>query len=189
MNHLALATVALVLPAVAASAVTLDFEQFEPGQPPRGFSIAVTGPGSPAAWVIQEESAAPSGRKVLVQTSADKTSSRFPLCIYEALSARDVTVSVRFKPVAGTVDQAAGIVWRYQDQNNYYLVRANALEDNVVLYKVEKGKRSDLKPVGAWPFAYGKKVKVPAEQWSTLKLVARGNHFEVFLNGGHLFDV
>ena len=52
-------------------------------------------------------------------------------------------VHVKFKPISGSVDQAAGLVWRYQDEDNYYIVRANALEDNVVLYKVQGGKRTD----------------------------------------------
>ena len=79
---------------------------------------------------------------MLAQTSTDTTSSRFPLCIYDPLTATDVAVSVRFKPVSGTVDQAAGLAARYRDQDNYYIVRANALENNVRLYKVERGKRA-----------------------------------------------
>jgi len=164
---------------------TIDFESFQTGEPPPGFSIAVTG-GAAATWVVQDD---PTAHHVLAQTSSDRTSGRFPLCIYDGFSGGDVTVSVRFKAIAGTVDQAAGIVWRYQDADNYYIVRANALEDNVVLYKVEKGKRTDLKPVGSWPLAYGKKVKVPTGQWHTLQVVARGPRFGVSLNGEHLFDV
>ena len=80
---------------------------------------------------------------------------------------------MRFKPVSGRVDQAAGLVWRYQNEDNYYIVRANALEDNVVLYKVENGKRTDL-PLKGEGRTYGKKAEVPAGQWSTLRVVANG---------------
>jgi hypothetical protein len=98
-------------------------------------------------------------------------------------------VSVRFKPVRGAVDRAAGLVWRYRDPDNYYVVRANALEGNVVLYKVADGKRSDLDPRGAGLFTYGKKAEVPSEAWSTLRVVAQGSVFRVFLNGRELFEV
>jgi hypothetical protein len=89
------------------------------------------------------------------------------------LTAVDVDLSVRFKPISGRVDLAAGLVWRYQNQDNYYIVRANALEDNVVLYKVEGGKRTDL-PLKGEGRTYGKKTDVPANQWSTLRVVANG---------------
>ena len=64
----------------------------------------------------------------------------------DGVTATDLDLSVRFKPVSGAVDQAAGLVWRYRDKDNYYVVRANALENNVVLYKVESGRRTDLDP-------------------------------------------
>ena len=80
-------------------------------------------------------------------------------------------------------------MFRYRDPGNYYIVRANALEGNVVLYKVERGKRSDMKPVGAGLFSYGKEAPVPGQAWSTLRVVARGSRFSVHLNGTHLFDV
>ena len=173
----------------AAAQVVIDFDSAEVGKLPADFSTALTGDGGLAAWVVQEDPTAPSGNKVLAQTSLDGTSYRFPLCVYDNFTARDVMVSVKFKPISGKVDQAAGIVWRYQDKDNYYLVRANALEDNVVLYKVENGKRTDLKPIGAGLFAYGKKGKVPNGQWSELRIVAKGNRFEVSLNGDKLFIV
>lgn len=172
-----------------ASQTVLDFDTAEVGKLPADFSTALTGGGGPAAWVVKEESSAPSGRNVLAQTSTDETSSRFPLCIYDDFTAKDVEVSVKFKPVSGKVDQAAGIVWRYQDKDNYYIVRANALENNVVLYKVARGKRTDLKPIGAGIFAYGKKTHVPREQWSELQVVTKGKRFAVSLNGESLFTV
>ncbi|MBI3301599.1 MAG: DUF1080 domain-containing protein [Deltaproteobacteria bacterium] len=175
--------------AKSTSGITLDFDTFEVGKTPAGFSTALTGGGGPVSWVIQEDSTAPSGGKVLAQTSTDKTDYRFPLCVYNPLTAKDVEVSVKFKPLSGKVDQAAGLVWRYTDQDNYYIVRANALENNVVLYKVEKGKRTDLKPIGSGLLAYGKKTPVPSGQWSTLRVVAKGNRFGVYLNDQHLFDV
>lgn len=179
-------------PAIAEggpAVIVVDFEQTAVGSMPSGFAAALTGGGGPVAWAIQEDASSPAGPKVLVQTSQDDTSKRFPLCVYEPFSARDVDLSVRFKPVSGKVDQAAGLVFRYRDSSNHYIVRANALEGNVVLYKVENGKRSDLKPVDAGFLAYGKKASVPRQAWGTLRVVARGSRFAVHLNGNHLFDV
>ncbi|MBA3438823.1 MAG: hypothetical protein H0T92_03015, partial [Pyrinomonadaceae bacterium] len=95
---------------------------------------------------------------------------------------------VRFKAISGRVDQAAGLVWRLRDANNYYIVRANALENNVVLYKVQDGKRTDL-PVKGEGRTYGKKAQVPPDQWSELRVVQTGNLAEVFLNSTKLFEV
>ena len=160
-------------------AVTLNFDATAVGELPAGFSTAVTGGGGPSVWRVVEDASAPSGGRVLAQTSTDQTSSRFPLCVYEGLSATDVEVSVRFKPVSGTVDQAAGLVARYRDQDNYYVVRANALENNVRLYKVARGKRQQ--------FA-GMDVKVPAHVWQSLAWEVKGTHFRVFLNDTLLFE-
>lgn len=168
---------------------TITFEDTKVGDVPSGFTVAVTGGGGPAVWRVEDDPSAPNGGRVLMQVSADTTNARFPLCIYDAVSSTDVTLSVAFKAVSGTVDQAAGLVWRYRDPSNYYIVRANALEGNVVLYKVEGGKRTDLKPVGAGVFAYGLKVPVPRGEWKTLGVAAKGTRFAVSLDGRHLFDV
>ena len=166
-----------------------DFNAFEVGKPPLGFSIALTGGGGPVAWVVQENPLQPGAGNVLVQTSSDSTNYRFPLCIADSFSARDVDLSARIAPLAGKLDGAAGLVWRYRDADNYYVVRANALEGNVVLYKVEGGKRSDLKPIDAGMPAYGVKTEVASGSWSELRVTARGSRFAVSLNGTHLFDV
>ena len=85
---------------------------------------------------------------------------------------------MKFKAVSGGKDQAAGIVWRYRDKDNYYIVRANALENNVVLYKVQSGKREDLSVKGEGR-TYGKKAKVPSGQWTILRVTTAGNLFTV----------
>lgn len=166
----------------------MNFDKDEAGKAPKGFIFGLTGKGKPGIWVVRENPAAPSAPNVLAQTDADPVSYRFPLCVYEGFSGRDVDVSVKYKPVSGKEDQAAGIVWRYQDQNNYYIVRANANENNVVLYKVEKGIRTDLPLVGKGR-TYGMKVKIPSGEWGTLRIVAMGNKFEVYSNGAKLYEV
>jgi hypothetical protein len=168
---------------------TIGFDDQRAGDPPRGFSCALTGQGRPGVWQVVRDETAVSRPNVLAQTDRDPTSYRFPVCVLDAVSAADVDVSVRFKPISGAKDQAAGIVWRYRDADNYYVVRANALEDNVVLYKMERGKRTDLDPKGSGPLAYGKKVDIPSGAWSTLHVAARGNLFAVSLDDRPIFQV
>ena len=175
-------------PPVPKRARVIDFETAAVGAPPEGFTFARTGRGGPGRWEVVAMDGAPSGRQALAQTSADATSYRFPLAVVEGFTARDVDLAVRFRPVSGEVDQAAGLVWRYRDADNYYIVRANALEDNVVLYKVEGGKRTDLDVKGAGR-TYGVKAEVPGDAWSDLRVIARGNLFTVYLNGRNLFEV
>ena len=167
---------------------TISFDKDATGKPPSGFTTALTGTGRAGAWVVMKDESAPSKSNVLAQTDMDDTGYRFPVCVYDTISATDVDVSVRFKPVKGDGDQAAGIVWRYKDKDNYYIVRANALEDNVVLYKVQNGRRTDLPLLGKGR-TYGAKEKVPSGEWGTLRVVAKGIHFEVSHNGKKLFEV
>jgi hypothetical protein len=177
-----------VLVAQSAPRRTIDFESDKPGQPSSSFTTALTGSGRPGVWVVRRDDAGPERGNVLAQTDADRTSYRFPLAVCNDVTAKDVDIRVRFRPVSGSVDQAAGLVWRYQDADNYYLVRANALEGNVVLYKVEKGKRTDL-PLKGSGRTYGKKAAVPKNQWSQLGVTVRGPLFTVSLNGQGLYEV
>lgn len=186
---LGFALASFLVPVLAAGAETLGFEKDAVGDAPRRFTVAQTGPGGAPRWVVEEDASGPGSRRVLVQRSADRTRSRFPLAIYEGATLRNGTISVRFKTISGEVDQAAGLVWRYRDPENYYIARANALERNVVLYKVEGGKRSDLKPVGAGFLAYGQKAPVRSGVWQELRVEAEGELFRVFLDGSRLFDV
>jgi len=179
---------ALLCAAQTASAQTIDFNKDKAGEPPKGFSTALTGQGKAGVWVVMKDDASLGQGNVLAQTDADATGYRFPLCVHDGVTAKDADISVKFKPVSGKKDQAAGIVWRYRDKDNYYIVRANALENNVVLYKVQNGKREDL-PVKGEGRTYGKKATVPKNQWSELRVTAKGNLFTVWLNGQKLYDV
>lgn len=162
-----------------------DFEQDIVGQPPNRFAFGLTRKaGTPGRWIVQEDK----GGRYLAQLDADRTRNRFPTAVLTDVSATNVDLSVRFRPVSGRVDQAAGLVWRYQNEDNYYIVRANALEDNVVLYKVQNGQRTDLAVKGEGR-TYGKPAEVPAGQWSTLRVVATGGRFEVFFNAAKLYEV
>jgi hypothetical protein len=161
------------------AAAKSDFEGTQVGSVPPGFSPGLTGKGTPPAWKVIDDPTAPAGPRVVAETSGDRTSDRFPLLILDNFEARDVQVSVAFKPVSGRIDQAAGIGVRLKDANNYYIARANALEGNVRLYKVVGGKRSQ--------FA-GKDVPIPSGRWETLGLGVQGDRLEVRLNGEVLFE-
>lgn len=154
------------------SADTIHFEASEAGRLPRDFSTALTGGGGPLSWVVRADADAPGGW-ALVQESADDTSYRFPMCIYDKVQARDVAVETRYKAISGKVDQAGGLVLRYRPEN-YYIARANTLEDNVDLFKTVKGKRSLVAEVPA---------KVSAGSWHTLRFEAKGPHLTITFDG------
>jgi hypothetical protein len=163
----------------------IDFSAETAGQPPKGFEFGLTAKvGAPGKWIVEAEGS----NKYLAQTDPDRTNSRFPVAVLADLRATDVDLSARIRPMSGRVDQAAGLVWRFQNEDNYYIVRANAREGNVVLYKVENGRRTDL-PLKGEGRTYGKKAAVPAGQWSTLRVVAAGPLFEVYFNGTKLYAV
>jgi Domain of Unknown Function (DUF1080) len=174
--------------AFAQGMLERDFDKDKIGALPNDFITALTGSGREGVWAVVKDDASPGQKNALAQTDADATSYRFPVCVYEKLSAKDVDLSVKFKPVSGKKDQAAGLVWRYRDKDNYYVARANALENNVVLYKVQNGKREDL-PLKGEGRTYGRKASVPSGQWSMLRVTAKGDLFTVFLNGEKLYEV
>ncbi|HZS07609.1 MAG TPA: family 16 glycoside hydrolase [Blastocatellia bacterium] len=174
----------LIIASVQAQTITINFDKDKAGEPPEGFTTALTGRGRPGVWVVVKDGTG----NVLAQTDADKTGYRFPVCVFDGLTVKDADISARIKAISGQEDQGGGIVWRYRDKDNYYIVRANALEDNVVLYKVQNGKREDL-PLKGSGRTYGKKVKVPAGQWNTLRVTAHGNLFTVWFNGLKLYEV
>ena len=171
------------------SGETVTFDKRQAGGAPPDWTIGMTHDGGAPKWEVIADPSAPSKPNVLAQTSTDNTSGRFPLAIYNKATFADGVVSVRFKPVAGERDQAAGIVWRYRDVNNYYIVRANALENNVVLYKVEAGNRISLEPKGTPSKTYGVKHRVPPGVWSTLEVRFAGPQFAVFFDGEKIMDV
>ncbi len=177
---------AAVLPAQAPRIAT--FDQDTAGAPPKGFSTALTGQGKPGVWIVKKDPESPDLSNVLAQIDADPTSYRFPVCVLDDVLAKDVDLMVLFKPVSGKGDQAAGLVWRYKDANNYYVVRANAIEQNVVLYKVQDGKRTDL-PLKGLGRTYGMKAEVPSGKWGMLGLTAAGSLVTAYLNGQRLFEV
>jgi hypothetical protein len=137
------------------------------------FMLWRTGQGDAGEWSLSADPTATGGRAI-AQVSKDRTDYRFPLAVYKPYSGKDLELSVRFKPVGGTVDQAGGIAVRLSTPDDYYVARANALEDNVRFYRVVKGRREQLASANA---------KVAANQWHTLALRAEGDRFTVSFDG------
>ena len=165
----------------AVAETTVGFDQ--EASLPADWRTGVTGRGT-EKWEVIEDRTAPSGRRVLRQ-SGEGT---FCWAAKVDEKIKNGFAEVKLKPIAGKEDQAGGLIWRFQDANNYYLVRANALEDNVVLYKTVNGKRSSLQVKGRM-FGYGVDVDVPQGKWSTLRVEFDGNLFTVFFQGQKLFQV
>jgi Domain of Unknown Function (DUF1080) len=164
----------------AGSTFVYNFDSDATGQLPAKFHEALTGGGGAVKWVVQAENSAPSKPNVLAQTSADQADYRFPLAIADEGSFRDLDLSVKFKAVSGAIDRAAGLVFRLKDANNYYVVRANALEDTFNLYHVVNGSRQEIK---------GSQVRVSSGEWHELRVEAVGNKFTCYFDGDKKIEV
>jgi hypothetical protein len=158
-----------LLAAAPALAETDNFDGAQVGAPPADWTCGVTGRGSPK-WAVEADASAPSKPNVLKQSGRGT----FPWCVKKNASLADGFVEVKFKPLAGREDQAGGLVWRWKDGDNYYVARANALEDNVSLYYTERGNRITIKYVDA---------PVPRDQWHTLRVEFSGKSIKVLLDG------
>jgi hypothetical protein len=158
----------------AGPAEIANFDKTETGKPPSGWTATQTG-GGQAQWAVIEDASAPSKPNVLKQSGR----ATYPICLKDDPSIKDGFVEVKFKAISGREDQAGGLVWRAKDANNYYVARANALEDNVTIYHTINGRRSEKKRSN---------MKVATNQWHTLRVDFQANHFTVTLNGQKALD-
>ena len=167
---------------LGATAVrVVNFDNSVLGKTPAGWSVAMTNHGLAPQWEVHVDRSAPTQPYVLAQLAADPIRDRCPLAIWDGGSLRDGEISVRIKPVSGREVQAGGIVWRYKDENNYYLARGNALDQNVQVFRVEHGKRVALMA--------GVHHEFPANEWSILKVTVRGNRFQVYMDHRRVLQV
>ena len=171
---------------------TFDFSGDALGQPPAGFTSKVSGAGKPGAWAIALDDAptafpsvtgnapATSKRRVLAQTSRDVTDERFPLLIFDEDVYDDFTFSAKVKMVGGAIEQMAGLAFRIQDENNYYVVRASALGSTFKFYIFVNGARSD--PIGP-------EIEIARGAWHELAIECKGNRIRCLLNGKEAIPV
>jgi len=178
MAFIALAFSALTFGQAGPRSMTFNFDADKVGDPPAGFEFARTGGGAQGAWVVRVDTSSPSNH-VLVQESADPTDYRFPVAVLKDGRYKDVTLTVRARPLSGKVDQGFGLVWRYKDANNYYVTRCNADEDNCTIYHTVAGRRRAF---------LNHDVKVPTNKWHILKMEAVGAHFTVWYDGNKVLD-
>src|SRR5437773_6246152 len=150
-------------------AETVNCDGMKAGVPPPAWTATQTGSGT-AKWTVDKDNSAPSKPNVLKQSGQ----ATFPVCFKNGTSIKDGFVDVKFKPIAGKEDQAGGVIWRLQDANNYYIARANALENTVRIYHTIKGKRTEKKRAN---------MEVASGTWHTLRVDFKGNHFTVTFDG------
>lgn len=148
---------------------TVNFDQSQAGKAPNGWTATQTGAGQ-AIWAVVQDDTAPSKPNVLKQSGR----ATYPVCLKDGTNLKDGFVEVTFKALSGKEDQAGGVVWRASDANNYYIARANALEDNVTIYHTVNGRRTEKKRAS---------MTVAANQWHTLRVDFQANHFTVTFNG------
>ena len=158
----------------AGATLTYNFDSDAVGGMPTKFHGARTGQGTEGKWVVMADANAPSKPNVVAQISTDKTDYRFPLLVSDEGSFKDLELSVKFKAVAGEVDRAGGLVFRLKDADSYYIVRANALEDNYRLYHVVQGSRRQFAGVN---------FKVTSGEWHELKVECVGNKIICYYDG------
>lgn len=171
---------------VCGAEIKFDFGTVASDQPPAGFQAAVAGGGQPGGWKVIMDEVTPllppltpqapnvTSRAVLAQSSQDPTDEHFPLLIYSGETFKDFTLKTRFKIVSGTVEQMAGVVFRFQNPSNFYVIRVSALGHNLRFYKVVNGVRGE--PIGPT-------LEVSAGAWHSLAVQGQGNQISCWFDG------
>ena len=181
LNLLVLVALAGAASGADDKARTLRFSRDDVGKVPAGWKIDKTGAPAGSDWKVVEDSSAPSKTGIALAQVAESPNQVFNLCVADNTNYKDVELSVAFKAIAGKNDQGGGLVWRYQDHENYYVSRMNPLEDNYRVYKVVKGKRTQL---GA-----KEGIKVPAGEWHRLKIDVKGDQMTGYLDGEKMWEI
>src|SRR2546430_1535361 len=169
MKNLVMLLVSIGMGGGMALAQTVNFDTFKIGEPPPGWAATKTGAGQ-AKWTVEKDDTAPSKPNVLKQSGQ----ATYPVCIKEDTNLKDGFVEVKFKAVSGKEDQAGGLIWRARDSNNYYVARANALEDNVTIYDTVNGRRTERKRT---------RVNDASNQWPKLRIQFQGTQLTGTVDG------
>jgi hypothetical protein len=174
MKKISVTITAMTIATGIAVAETVNFDNMNPGAAPPGWTATQTGSGT-AKWAVEKDGSAPSKPNVLKQSGQ----ATFPVCFKNDTSIKDGFVEMKFKPIAGKEDQGGGVIWRVRDANNYYVARANALEDNVTIYHTVNGRRIAFKNFN---------TKVKSGVWHTLRVDFEGNKFTVTFDGNKVIE-
>jgi hypothetical protein len=171
----------------AAGASIINFDHAQVGKTPPEFTVPAVHGASPR-WEIRKDPSAPAPPYVLAQVSTSPHQDEFSLAILNSMSLRDGDISVRLKPISGHEDQGGGLVFRYQNERNYYLVRADSHDGEVTVYKVENGRCTPIRPRGVPGSTFGVKHNIPPNTWNILKVSLRGTRFQVYVNHRRLLQ-
>jgi len=173
---------------IASSGSVINFDNATVGKTPPGWTVPATGRGTAVRWEVRKDPSAPTQPYVLAPVEGDSKGagdSKEPavsLAILNTMTVRDGDISVRLKPVTGRDDEGGGLVFRYRDERNYYLVRADARRHEVTVYKVENNRPMPILPRGAPASTFGVKHDIEPNTWSILKVSVRGSRFQVYVN-------
>lgn len=180
---------ALLVFGIFGGAETVNFDSLKTGSLPPYWSIAMTHSGKPPLWAVAPDPSAPSRRNVFAQLSSDVGRFRLPLAIYDKVTCRDGDLSTKFKIIRGREFATAGIVWRYQDPNNYYYLHFSADQKNIGMYRMQNGKSQAIPVTGGNPSAPGATSHdIRADQWYVVRVLFKGSHVKVWFGNRRLFE-
>jgi hypothetical protein len=168
---------------------TCDFDKAAVGIAPADWSYAVTHRGEPGRWVVQPDGSAPSPPNVLAQLSADRFPFRNALALYDKGYCKNGDLSAEMKIVSGNATQTGGLVWRYQDPNNYYLLSISADKDTIAAVKLADGRPTPIARLGPGLKAFQVSHKIEPQEWNVLRVTFRDTHMTVYFDHRKVMDV
>lgn len=166
----------------------VDFDKAQTGVAPAEWSFATTHRGQPGRWVVHPDVGAPSSPNVLAQLSADRIPYRYALALYDKGYCRNGDLSAEMKIISGKSTQSGGLVWRYQDPNNYYLLTISADEDNIAILKVQDGHPTPIAKLGPGLKAFQVSHKIEPQEWNVLRINFQGTHMTVYFDHRKVMD-
>jgi len=166
-----------------------NFDDVVPPSMPPGWTATATREARAPHWGVIREMSAPSRPNVFAQTSTAPGLSEFPMAIFDRVICQDADLGVKFNITSHGRNHTAGLVWRYQDENNYYFLHFSVDQKNIVLFRMENGKAIPIPVPGAKPGTLGVAHDLRADQWYVVKVIIRGPHVRVLFGNRLLFDV
>jgi len=168
---------------------TINFDSLKPGTFPPFWTAIATRTSDAPRWEVRRDSTAPTRPNVLAQVSETGPGSESGLAVFDKVICRDGDLSVKFKIAANARRvKTAGIVWRYQDPRNYYLLDFSVDEKSIVLFRVENGQTRAIPVRGGKLGGVGVSHDLRTGQWYVAKVIFRGNGIRVLFGNRQLFD-
>jgi Domain of Unknown Function (DUF1080) len=167
---------------------SVDFDKLAPGSAPSDWSYATTHRGQPGRWVIHNDVGAPSPPNVFAQLSADRVPFRYALALYDKGYCKNGDLSAEMKIISGKSTQTGGLVWRYQDPDNYYLLTVSADEDTIAAVKVHDGRPTPIAKLGPGLRAFQVSHKIEPQEWNVLRVTFQSTHMTVYFDHRKVMD-